>query len=546
MIQRLPENVINKIAAGEVVVRPVNAIKELVENSLDAGASEITVTVAGGGFKSVQVQDNGCGISLIDLPVLGERFTTSKLREYSDLEIVNTFGFRGEALASISQVAHVSVITKATGADCGYIANFFEGKMIDEPRAIAAEGTRITFDNLFFNSPLRKRSLGSAADEYRKIIDLIQRFALVRPDVHFVCRKWETMVPDFSIAKTPQVLNLVKSIFGPAVASEVSEWSIKDELFEMHAILSNPNAVCTGWFSFAINGRLVDCAPLRKVIESIFAELLPKGKKPFVVAHLQIPQRCVDVNVHPTKREVVFGNQNLIFEKIKNGISQFLKDQNNSRVFTTLSKAPVYTPQSKKIRTDPGQLPLLSQASNFETSETPTVWVGDLGDGWILLQREDSLLAVDARKTAKQRIQERPCFYHQLGTPINILEATRAALDFEESGASQLSNLEKDKLANSLAARAAELMEIPNGEIRSVPVWCAVDDEFEKNLAAAAGLLFLRVAAGKEDAEINWFVNATPSHHLWSHFIRGCNISEISNIRELALLSSLYREFERC
>ena len=195
-IFKLDESVVNRIAAGEVLQRPWNAVKELIENAHDAGATRISVTIGDGGMTSISITDNGTGIQLDDLPLLCERFATSKLKHFDELTGISTFGFRGEALASISQVARITVTTRTVDCSCAYKAYYLEGKMSPLPGLEHAEpigcagnqGTTILVDSLFYNLPTRKASF-KADDEYLRILQLCQKYAIHWNTVSFSCTK---------------------------------------------------------------------------------------------------------------------------------------------------------------------------------------------------------------------------------------------------------------------------------------------------------------------------------------------------------------------
>jgi hypothetical protein len=190
-IVRLSPDVVNRVAAGEVIHRPASALKEMLENSLDAGSRSITVTVRDGGNKLLQVTDDGCGIRDEDLPILCERHTTSKLRTFEDLDAVATFGFRGEALASMSFVANLTVTTMTADAAHATRAAYADGKMTSEGAQPTAgvPGTTISIENLFYNVPTRRRALKSASEEFARVLETTQRYAASRPDVAFCVRK---------------------------------------------------------------------------------------------------------------------------------------------------------------------------------------------------------------------------------------------------------------------------------------------------------------------------------------------------------------------
>ena len=185
-IKKLDEVVVNRIAAGEVIQRPANALKEMLENSLDASSTQITVTVKGGGLKILQIQDNGTGIRKEDLDIVAERFTTSKLREFSDLTSISTYGFRGEALASISHVAHLSILTKTRQSPCGFKCEYKDGKPVSGPLPLASnQGTTITVEELFYNVPTRRAALRSNAEDHNKISDVVSKYAIHNSGVGF-------------------------------------------------------------------------------------------------------------------------------------------------------------------------------------------------------------------------------------------------------------------------------------------------------------------------------------------------------------------------
>lgn len=210
-ILRLDEAVVNRIAAGEVIQRPANALKELLENCLDAKANSITVTVERGGLGMMQIADNGTGIRKEDLGIVCQRFTTSKLTKYEDLSSISTYGFRGEALASITHVANLSILTKTSDSACGFKCSYTDGKIIGKPQPLAAnqvgeriseqflesienslflfQGTIITVRDLFYNVPTRKRALKSGSEEFHRVADVVTRYAVHNQGVAFTLKK---------------------------------------------------------------------------------------------------------------------------------------------------------------------------------------------------------------------------------------------------------------------------------------------------------------------------------------------------------------------
>ncbi|KAH7833211.1 hypothetical protein Vadar_004148 [Vaccinium darrowii] len=339
-IQRLDESVVNRIAAGEVIQRPVSAVKELIENSLDAGSTSINVVVKDGGLKLIQVSDDGHGIRFEDLPILCERHTTSKLSKFEDLQSIQSMGFRGEALASMTYVGHVTVTTITKGQLHGYRVSYRDGVMEHEPKACAAvKGTQIMIENLFYNMTARRKTLQNSADDYPKIVDLLSRFAIHHINVSFSCRKHGAARADVHSVATASRLDAIRSVYGVSVARnlmtiEASDDDPSSSVFKMDGFISNSNYIAKKiTMVLFINGRLVDCSSLKRAIEIVYAATLPKASKPFIYMSVMLPPAHVDVNVHPTKREVSLLNQEIIIEKIQSAVESKLRNSNESRTF---------------------------------------------------------------------------------------------------------------------------------------------------------------------------------------------------------------------
>ncbi|KIM42266.1 hypothetical protein M413DRAFT_444701 [Hebeloma cylindrosporum] len=360
-IRRLNETLINKIAAGEIIHRPASALKELIENSLDAGSTSIRITVKDGGMKLLQIQDNGCGIRKTDLPILAERFTTSKLSTFSDLARITTYGFRGEALASISHVAHLSVVTKTKLDSCAWRATYSDGALVDqktgkasEPRPCAGnDGTTITIEDLFYNTPTRLSAFRSISEEYSRILDVITKYAIHNPTVSFACRKGGAASPDISTPSASDTPTTIRLLYGHSIAKELIHHQLSSskkqrndddmdedeeeedpESWMAECYFTNANYQAKKMvFLLFINHRLVESARMKRALESVYTGILPKGSSPFVYLSLQIDPRSVDVNVHPTKREVHFLNEETITERIANAMQEQLAKQNHSRTF---------------------------------------------------------------------------------------------------------------------------------------------------------------------------------------------------------------------
>ncbi|KAG0241258.1 DNA mismatch repair protein [Actinomortierella wolfii] len=340
-IRRLDEAVVNRIAAGEIIHRPANALKELIENSLDAHSTSIQVFVKDGGLKLLQIQDNGHGIKVEDMKIVCERFTTSKLRSFDDLSSMTTYGFRGEALAKLhTQMARLYQQSQADQQ------NQNPALEIMAPKSRQAE-------DLFYNVPTRRKALKSPTEEYNRILDVVNRYAIHNAGVAFTCRKAGSTTPDVNTAPTATVLDNIRQIYGSAVVNELLhlEETIPKYSLKIKAYISNANFNIKKFaFLLFINHRSVDSPSIRKAIENVYSAYLPKNTHPWVYMSLEMEPRDVDVNVHPTKREVHFMNEEEIVGEICDAIQRRLGDANTSRNFSAQTLLPQLV-QPSKIKT---------------------------------------------------------------------------------------------------------------------------------------------------------------------------------------------------
>ncbi|XP_004704126.1 DNA mismatch repair protein Mlh1 isoform X2 [Echinops telfairi] len=344
VIRRLDETVVNRIAAGEVIQRPANAIKEMIENCLDAKSTSIQVIVKEGGLKLIQIQDNGTGIRKEDLDIVCERFTTSKLQSFDDLASIATYGFRGEALASISHVAHVTITTKTADGKCAYRASYSDGKLKAPPKPCAGnQGTQIMVEDLFYNIATRRKALKNPSEEYGKILEVVGRYSIHNSGISFSVKKQGETVADVRTLSNATTVDNIRSIFGNAVSRELIEVGCEDKTlaFKMNGYISNANySVKKCIFLLFINHRLVESTSLRKAVETVYAAYLPKNTHPFLYLSLEISPQNVDVNVHPTKHEVHFLHEDSILERVQQHIESKLLGANSSRIYFTQTLLP--------------------------------------------------------------------------------------------------------------------------------------------------------------------------------------------------------------
>ena len=315
-IHVLDDNTINKIAAGEVVERPASVVKELVENSIDAGATKIEVEIMAGGTSLMRVTDNGCGMSLEDAKLAIERHATSKIQEVGDLYSLRTLGFRGEALPTIAAVSRFRMRTRKEGEELGTQVSIIGGVTHDIGETGCSLGTTIQVEDLFFNTPARKKFLKTTHTEGGRISDFMTKLALSRPDIAF-----RLISNNKTTAMTPgngSLFDAIRSIYGSQAADALLALSFEDEDVKITGYITKPSMLKSSraWQTFIVNGRIISNKAIAKAIDNAYHSLLPKSGFPMVVLNITVPQRSVDVNVHPQKSEMKFEDEGRIFKAV--------------------------------------------------------------------------------------------------------------------------------------------------------------------------------------------------------------------------------------
>lgn len=320
----LDDLTINKIAAGEVIERPASVIKEMVENSIDAGANNITVEIKNGGISFIKITDNGRGIAPDDLEIAFERHATSKIRSADDLDIVTSMGFRGEALASIAAIANVEMISKTQSQDTGYKIIVEAGNVLDKQEVGCQTGTSITVRNLFFNTPVRYKFLKKDYTESGYVEDVITRIALVNPNIAIkLINTGKTVIQTNG---NGDIKSAIYSIYGKDVATGILPVEYTYEDIQISGVIGKPEIARSNRSNqlFFVNKRYIKDKTLSAATEQAFKGLIPIGKFGFVILNIKMNPSKVDVNVHPAKLEVRFEEEGKIFQSIYHAIKDTL------------------------------------------------------------------------------------------------------------------------------------------------------------------------------------------------------------------------------
>lgn len=316
----LDDLTINQIAAGEVIERPASVVKELVENSIDAGARKITIDIKNGGISYIRITDDGYGIMPDDMEIAFERHATSKIRESRDLEYVRTMGFRGEALASIAAIAKVQMLSKAIGQDNGYQIDVEGGDIVDKHEAGCAPGTSITVKELFYNTPVRYKFLKKDFTESGYIEDAIKRLALVNPNISF--KFINNGKIELQTSGNGRMEDVVYAIYGKEVLENIIPVDYQYEDIYIKGVIGKPMIARSNRTNqlFFVNKRFIKDKTLSSAAEQGFKGLVTIGKHGFLILNLEMDPKKLDVNVHPTKMEVRFQEESKVFKAVFHAI----------------------------------------------------------------------------------------------------------------------------------------------------------------------------------------------------------------------------------
>jgi DNA mismatch repair protein mutL len=342
-IALLSQETIDKIAAGEVIERPSSVVKELVENAIDAGSSAVTVEIKEGGISFIRISDNGCGIEREQIPLAFLRHSTSKIKSVEDLFTVTSLGFRGEALSSIAAVSQVELITKTNGDFTGSRYLIEGSKEVSLEEIGAPDGTTFIIRNLFYNTPARKKFLKSAQTEGTYIHELMQRMILSHPDVAFKFIMNNQV--KLQSSGNGNIKDIIYHLYGRDITKALLPIAHESELFKVSGFIGKPmiSRGNRGYELYFVNGRFIRSQILSKAIEDAFKPFLMQHQYPFTVLYFEIDSSLLDVNVHPTKMELRFSNQQELYREVQSILSASLVHRD------IIPEVPVDTPKKNEM-----------------------------------------------------------------------------------------------------------------------------------------------------------------------------------------------------
>ncbi len=401
IIRVLSPEVVSKIAAGEVIERPVSVVKELIENSLDAGASEIAVEAEGGGVELIKVSDNGAGIPASELELAFHRYATSKIGNLDDLERICSLGFRGEALPSIATVAEVEILTQTSSQTVASYMHLRKGEVVRRESRARPQGTTVTVHRLFRYFPARLKFLKSVNTENSHIAHLVSQYALAFPEVKF------SLVLDkrrgLHTTGNGDLREVVNEIYGEEIAKRMLKMEQKDSLAKVSGLISPPSLARSSrnYLSFFVNRRWVHSPLLTRATEEAYRGLLMDGQHPIAVINISLPAQELDVNIHPAKAQIKFCHEQAVFSSVHKGIEE------------ALARTPIASPKAVPFSVSSGQWErprmIMDNEPVFAVAQLPTLELpvlrvlGQLANTYIIAEGPDGLYLID-QHAAHERI----------------------------------------------------------------------------------------------------------------------------------------------
>ncbi|SMC62705.1 DNA mismatch repair endonuclease MutL [Sporomusa malonica] len=406
VIHILDENTANKIAAGEVVERPAAVIKELVENSIDAGSKNIEIEIIDGGIKFIRVTDDGNGMSREDAQLAVKRHATSKIRTAEDLAAINSLGFRGEALPSIAAVSNFTLTTRLLDEPMASYVEIQGGIFADVREAGAGCGTTITVSDLFFNTPARRKFLKTPSAESGHISDIVTKLSMSHPQIAFKLISNQRMV--LSTRGSGRLTDAIADIYGHKVTPELLPVEYSNEGIEVSGYVAKPALLKSSrqWQTFMVNQRVVNSRMMAKALDNAYFSLLPKNGYPLAVLDIHISVESIDVNVHPQKKEVKFSDDQKIYRAVYKAISSSLAAPgSHTQAAATVQSGPMVSqglPGGSESYGSANVQPRNPNIIDSNTSVASRQWMPEL---W----REESVSFSDVRESIKQEEQLTEC-----------------------------------------------------------------------------------------------------------------------------------------
>ena len=447
-IIELPEVLANQIAAGEVIERPASVVKELVENAIDAGSSQIIIEIEEAGLKKIQITDNGHGIAHDEVELALRRHATSKIKNQADLFRIRTLGFRGEALPSIASVSVLTLLTAVDGASHGTKLVARGGQVEEIIPATSPVGTKICVEDLFFNTPARLKYMKSQQAELSHIIDIVNRLGLAHPEISF------SLISDGKemtrTAGTGQLRQAIAGIYGLASAKKMIEIENSDLDFEITGFVSLPELTRANrnYISLFINGRYIKNFLLNRAILDGYGSKLMVGRFPLAVIHIHIDPYLADVNVHPTKQEVRISKERELMALLSEAISNSLKEQ--ALIPDALENLAKSTVRNRQ-KVEQTILPLKENTLYYEKTELSKPSQVEVSDHQVDLTEEGQDLTLFAKETLEQLTkpaklhfaERKPVSYDQLDHPeLDLASLDKAYDKLEREEASSFPELE--------------------------------------------------------------------------------------------------------
>jgi len=401
-IRILAESVFRKIAAGEVIERPLSVVKELVENAIDAGASEIFVTLLSGGKEMIRVEDNGCGFAADDIEIAFQRHSTSKLVELEDLDRLLTLGFRGEALPSILEVADIDLDTADSNEGRGWHCRFRGGRLQEKKQTSCRRGSAITVQQLFANFPVRRKFMKSDQGEMRPVTAFLETTALARPASAFALQHNGRTV--FSYSAAANLSERIYQVFGKEFLAELRPVDFAAGAFSLNGFISAAQTGVSGKGRqfFTVNGRPVKEKTLLAAFNNTYQPYLEKSRSPVGVLNFTVPPSQIDVNIHPMKLEIRFLDSQRVYQFLQQAINATLGRAPHPQEFA----ANEFSGPVAGTAAAAGETPLLFTRETLDTGDDFRV-LGQYRDSYIVVEKNGELLIIDQHNARERVLFER-------------------------------------------------------------------------------------------------------------------------------------------